>query len=203
MTEDYWQKFKKNKEATKNQLVEDVESELKRRFKAEKSPEEMLSMCKTDNNYWKQYRLSERLDDDSVATVMCKLAGCEMMYCQALTFGKQARNKEIETHGCTEQFNSFRECYLREKRKFNATVKERDWKEDGNVIPQYLKEQMLIQKEAESKRIVSEHSEKSRKEEAKIYEENVKSYVNQLEQQKVGMGVDIGRSRAGKGDGYL
>ncbi len=86
MTEDYWQKFRKNKLESQSGFAVEVESELKRRFKNEKSPQEMMLMCKTDNNFWKQYRMAETLDDDSVAMVMCKDQGCEMMYCQAFFY---------------------------------------------------------------------------------------------------------------------
>lgn len=164
MTEDYWQKFRKNKLESQSGFAVEVESELKRRFKNEKSPQEMMLMCKTDNNFWKQYRMAETLDDDSVAMVMCKDQGCEMMYCQALTFSKEARNKEIDTYGCADQFNTYRECYIKEKRKFNSLVKEEDWKSDGKIIPEYLKKYLEIQKENKLKTTTNEIVEKSQNE---------------------------------------
>lgn len=146
MTEEWWQKYKKNKEKTQNHLFNDVESELKRRFKAEKSPEEMFSMCKTDNNYWKHYRSSENLEEETIGVVLCKDIGCDLMYCQALTFSKQASTKNIETYGCTEQFNALRHCYLTEKRKFNSKFTEKEWMENRQIIPEYIKKELQLRK---------------------------------------------------------
>lgn len=156
MTERYWQFFKKNKENSGNDLFNEVESELKRRFKSEKTPQEMLLLCKTDNNYWKQYRLSDHLDVDSVAMVLCQDNGCEMMYCQALTFSKEASRRDIDTQGCTKQFNDYRSCYLSEKRKFNAKYQEKDWQEDPQLIPNYLKERLKLKKEDKTSLIMNE-----------------------------------------------
>lgn len=180
MTEDYWQKFRKNKIESQSGFQVEVESELKRKFKNEKSPQEMMLLCKTDNNFWKQYRMSESLDDDSVAMVMCKDQGCEMMYCQALTFSKEARNKEIDTFGCSDQFNKYRECYIKEKRKFNSLVKEEDWRNDGKIIPEYLKKYLLIQKESSMKTTTNEIVEKSQNELLDMIKNNTLSN-NQIE----------------------
>lgn len=168
MTESFWQKYKKNKEQSQSQVITEIESELKRKFKSEKSPEDMLLTCKTDNNYWKQYRGSENLDDDSVAMVLCKNTGCELMYCQALTFSKQAISKQIDTFGCTEQYQSLRQCYLNEKRKFNFLHKEQDWKENPELIPKYLKEQLKLMKENEGKSIAREVDNNVNKENYKL-----------------------------------
>lgn len=89
MTEEYWQSFKRNKERSENWLFSQAESDLKRKFKNEKSPEEMYSICSVDNNYWKQYRSSERLDPDAVALSLCKSVGCDLMFCQAVTASKK------------------------------------------------------------------------------------------------------------------
>lgn len=141
MTEEWWQDYKKNKKKTQNIVFKETESELKRRFKAEKTPEEMYSMCKTDNNYWKQYRASEKLDDDSVGLVLCKDIGCELMYCQAMSYkSDKEKAKEIDTYGCSEQMNQFRECYVKEKRRFN--FQHPNWKLDPQLIPTYLKEKL-------------------------------------------------------------
>ena len=92
MTEEWWKSFKKNKDKTENHLFGVVESELKKKFKRDKTPDEMYSMCKTDNNYWKHYRHSESLDPDSISLVLCKEIGCDLMYCQALQL--KPKNKE-------------------------------------------------------------------------------------------------------------
>ena len=173
MTENFWQKFKKKKEENKNEFFDEVESELKRKFKREKSPDELMLQCKTDNNYWKQYRMSEYLDDDAVAMVLCKNIGCELMYCQALTFSKEAQLKNIETYGCEDQYNTWRNCYLKEKRKFNSLHKPNQWKEDGEIIPRYLKEQLKIQKETREKEIAVESSEKASKESSEVIQQRI------------------------------
>lgn len=195
MTENFWQKYKKNKEQSQSQIITDIESELKRKFKSEKSPEEMLLMCKTDNNYWKQYRGSENLDDDSVAMVLCKNPGCELMYCQALTFSKQATSKQIDTFGCTEQYQGFRDCYLREKRKFNFIHKEQDWRENPELIPNYMKEQLKLMKENEGKSIASEVTEKINKETYNLYNKKIDSI-------KVDQNITIKESKGNSG-GYI
>lgn len=48
-------------------------------------------------------------------------------------------------NGCTEQFDHFRNCYLQEKRKF-IHIHENKWEDDPMLIPNYLKEQILLQK---------------------------------------------------------
>jgi hypothetical protein len=142
MTEDFWRKYKDNKEKSGNRIFNDVESELKRRFKAEKTPEEMYSMCKTDNNYWKHYRNSENLDPDAVSLVLCKDVGCELMYCQALT--QQGKDN---MYGCKEQYQNFRECYITEKRKFNLKHPEEQWLGNRQLIPNYIEQQLKLLKE--------------------------------------------------------
>ena len=92
MTEQWWKTYKANKDKTENKLFGVVESELKRKFKSEKTPDEMYSICKTDNNYWRHYRNSENLDPDAVSLVLCKEIGCDLMYCQALQI--KPKNKE-------------------------------------------------------------------------------------------------------------
>lgn len=146
MTEDFWQKFKRKKDRNSNYLFDTVESELKRKFKAEKTPEEMYSMCKTDNNYWKHFRLSKNLDIETVGLVLCKNVGCDLMYCQALTFNNNANSRQLETYGCKEQFDALRECYISEKEKFSNRYKEEEWREDSSIIPNYLKEQLETRK---------------------------------------------------------
>lgn len=146
MTEEWWQEYKRKKERNKNLFFDEVESEMKRRFKSEKSPDEMYSMCRTDNNYWKQYRSSENLDDETIGLVLCKNIGCDLMYCQALTFAKNSSSRGIETFGCKEQFDTLRSCYLRERRRFNSLYKEEDWRVNRNLIPEYLKKELAIQK---------------------------------------------------------
>lgn len=147
MTEEWWQKYKKNKDRNKNFLFDEVESEIKRKFKAEKSPDEMYSMCKTDNNYWKHFRSSENLDDETIGLVLCKTVGCDLMYCQALTFSKGANLKGIETFGCKEQFDSLRQCYITERRRFNSLFSEEQWRSDKGIIPEYLKKELEKQKQ--------------------------------------------------------
>jgi hypothetical protein len=49
MTEEWWRRYKQNKDKNENKIFSSVESELKRRFKNERSPEELYSMYKTDN----------------------------------------------------------------------------------------------------------------------------------------------------------
>jgi hypothetical protein len=142
MTEEWWRRYKDNKTKNENKLFTEIESDLKRRFKNEKKPDEMYSMCKTDNNYWKHYRWSDNLDPDAVSLVLCKDYGCDLMYCQALTH--EGKN---QTYGCTEQYHTFRDCYVKEKRKFNAVHKENEWLSNRNIIPEYIDQQLAIMKE--------------------------------------------------------
>ncbi len=144
MTEQWWRKFKDNKDKNENKIFGHVESELKRRFKSEKTPDDMYSTCKTDNNYWKHYRNSENLDQDAVSLVLCKETGCDLMYCQALS---QKNDKSLNLYGCTEQYSKFRECYIREKRKFNAAFSEEEWLKDRNIIPNYIEKNLFILKD--------------------------------------------------------
>jgi hypothetical protein len=144
MTEEWWRKYKDNKDKNENKIFTQVESELKRRFKNDRTPEELYSMCKTDNNYWKHYRHSENLDPDAISLVLCKDIGCDLMYCQTKTHKSKP---EEEFFGCKEQYNTFRECYVTEKRKFNASHKEEEWLINRKLIPEYIEKQLIIQKE--------------------------------------------------------
>ncbi len=146
MTEQWWRQYIDNKKKSENKIFTDVDSELKRRFKSEKKPEEMYSLCKTDNNYWKHYRYSENLDPDSVSLVLCKDIGCDLMYCQALTM--QGKN---DMYGCKEQFQNFRDCYVKEKRKFNYQHSEDEWLKNRSLIPEYIEKQLAIMKEEKMK----------------------------------------------------
>ena len=147
MTEEYWRKFKDNKDKNENKVFGHIDSELKRRFKAEKTPDDMYTTCKTDNNYWKHYRNSENLDPDAVSLVLCKDTGCDLMYCQALSQSQKQKDKSLNLFGCTEQYNNFRECYIKEKRKFNAAFSEEDWLGNRQIIPIYVEKELKILKE--------------------------------------------------------
>jgi hypothetical protein len=137
------QGFRKNE----NKVFGHVESELKRRFKAEKTPDDMYQICKTDNNYWKHYRHSENLDPDAVSLVLCKDSGCDLMYCQALAQSQKQKDKNLNLYGCSEQYNNFRECYIKEKRRFNFAFPEDEWLSNRQIIPNYIEKQLLILKE--------------------------------------------------------
>jgi len=102
----------------------------------------MYSLCTTDNNYWKHFRNSENLDPDSVSLVLCKDTGCDLMYCQALTV-----KGNHEMYGCVEQYENFRSCYIKEKRKFNFFHKEEEWLNNRNLIPEYIEKQLVKIKE--------------------------------------------------------
>ncbi len=144
MTEEWWGKYKDNKQKNENKIFGQIDSELKRRFKAEKTPDDMYSICKTDNNYWKHYRNSENLDPDAVSLVLCKDTGCDLMYCQALSL---KNDKSLNLYGCAEQYQNFRECYVKEKRKFNAAFSEEEWLKDRNTIPNYIEKNLALIKE--------------------------------------------------------
>ena len=144
MTEEWWRRYKDNKDKNENKLFSTVESELKRKFKNDKSPEELYSMCKTDNNYWKHYRHSENLDPDSISLVLCKDSGCDLMYCQAMTYKSKPQD---EFFGCREQYQAMRNCYITEKRKFNSMHSEEEWLSNRQLIPEYIEKQLMIMKE--------------------------------------------------------
>lgn len=146
MTEEWWRKYNENKKKNTNPLYSNIESDIKRKFKNEKSPEEMYSMCMTDNNYWKHYRWSENLDPDSISLVLCKDYGCDLMYCQVLSM-----DPKNEMYGCEDQMNTFRQCYVQEKRKFNSLHKEEEWLKDKNLIPEYIDNQLKILKEQKAR----------------------------------------------------
>jgi hypothetical protein len=193
MTEQWWQEYKKKKERNKNLIFDEVESEIKRRFKSEKSPEEMYQMCKTDNNYWKQIRLSENLDDESVGLVLCKGIACDMMYCQALTFSKNSSQRGIETFGCKEQFDSLRQCYINERRIFNKTYSEEEWRSNKNLISEYLRKELQNRKETQMKYgNLSLPDKESMEKIDKVLKQDDLKVVGSMENQKIKIGNDNG-----------
>jgi hypothetical protein len=147
MTEEWWRQYKMNKSKSENKLFADVESELKRRFINEKSPQELYSICKTDNNHWKHYRASENLDPDSISLVLCKDYGCDLMYCQTLTVFE----KGLNTLGCVDQFNVFRKCYVDVKEKFNSQYPQDVWMKDKTFISKYIERELQIKKQKEER----------------------------------------------------
>jgi hypothetical protein len=142
MTEEWWRRYKDNKTKSENKLFTELESDLKKKFKNEKQPDDMFTICKTDNNYWRHYRWSENLDPDSVSLVLCRDYGCDLMYCQALTH--QGKDK---TYGCVEQYNVFRDCYVKEKRKFSSIHSDNEWLSNKTLIPEYIDKQLALMKE--------------------------------------------------------
>jgi len=100
-----------------------------------KHPDELYAICRTDNNYWRHYRASTKLTIDELSMMICKEVGCDLSYCQHLIGKPKSSHQNITD--CKPQYDSFRECVIREKRVFRNMVSEVDRK-DPKAIPNYL-----------------------------------------------------------------
>ena len=47
----------------------------------DKHPDELYSICKTDNNYLRHFRASPQLKIDDLAMLICRDVGCDLQYC--------------------------------------------------------------------------------------------------------------------------
>ena len=95
MTEEYWQKHMRGKEASqRNQLWNSVITLLliniwrvqladgmRKEAIKNKHPDELYAICRTDNNYWRHYRASTKLSIDELSMMICKDVGCDLSYC--------------------------------------------------------------------------------------------------------------------------
>ena len=49
-----------------------------------KHPDELYAICRTENNFWRHYRASNKLSIDELSTLdddFCKEFGCDLSYC--------------------------------------------------------------------------------------------------------------------------
>ena len=112
-------------------------------------PDKLYATCRADNSYWRHYRASTKLGIDELAMMICKDVGCDLSYCQLL-FGKGREGMQI--NNCDRQFNSLRECIVREKRVFRSIFGELDTRKDPNAIPEYLEKHYKEKEEKKKER---------------------------------------------------
>ena len=121
MTEEFWQKWKSGRdERHPNMMWKQMERGMRDQAIKEKHPDELYAICRTDNNYLRHYRASTKLSIDELSMFICRDVGCDLMYCQHLV-GKP-RNNSQQITSCTNQFNNFRDCVVREKKVFRDLV---------------------------------------------------------------------------------
>eukprot|EP00347_Sterkiella_histriomuscorum_P009487 403341025 len=146
MTEEFWQSYKKKKDLTQtNTLFKGIADGIRQEQIRDKHPDELYAICRTDNNYWRHYRASPKLTIDELSMMICKEVGCDLSYCQNLMWKPKTPNQNISD--CSDQYNSFRECVVREKKIFRSIVGSIDTKANPMAIPDYL-EKHFKEKEA-------------------------------------------------------
>ena len=85
MTEEFWQKWKSGRdERHGNQIWKGMERSMRDEAIKERHPDELYSICRTDNNYLRHYRASTKLSIDELSMFICRDVGCDLMYCQHL-----------------------------------------------------------------------------------------------------------------------
>jgi hypothetical protein len=96
----------------------------------------------------RHYRASAKLTIDELSMFICRDVGCDLSYCQHLV-GKPRSSTQSITD-CTQQFNNFRDCIVREKKIFRNLVSD-EQRKDPMAIPNYLekhfKEREKLKKE--------------------------------------------------------
>ena len=100
-------------------------------------PDNLYTICRTDNNYWRHYRASKKLGIDELSMMICKDVGCDLTYCQRL-FSEPKYTDGHQIPDCDQQFKDFRQCIIREKRVFRSLFGEVDIRENPTAIPDYL-----------------------------------------------------------------
>lgn len=83
MTEDYWQRYKKQYDQhpfQKNELWKGVINDIKADSKG-KHHLELYNICKSDNPYIKQVKNSPNISVDTVAELICRGIGCDLQSC--------------------------------------------------------------------------------------------------------------------------
>ena len=137
MTEEYWANWKTKKDAAHpNILWKTIENQRRVEMIRDQHPDALYATCRTDNNYWRHYRASQKLGIDELSMMICKDVGCDLQYCQHLFAKPKHPGQQIAD--CKAQFNNFRNCVVREKKIFRSIVGSVDTKADPNAIPDYL-----------------------------------------------------------------
>ena len=115
MTEDYWRSYMKTKEIKdSNKLLTGIRESLRQELVKEKHPDELYSICRTDNNYWRHYRASTKLSIDELAMMIWKENGWDLAYCQMQMWKPKMGSKQ-KFRDWAEEYNDFRTCFVREK----------------------------------------------------------------------------------------
>ena len=145
MTEEWWANWKTQRDrAQPNQIWKGLEKVKREEAIKDKHPDELFAICRTDNNYWRHYRASPKLTIDELSMMICREVGCDLQYCQHLSFKPKNPNQQISD--CMPQYNAFRECVIREKRIFRGMISKEEEKNNKMAIPEYL-EKHFKQKE--------------------------------------------------------
>ena len=89
--------------------------------------------------------------------MICKEVGCDLAYCQNLMYKPKTPGQKyfppfnfLSISDCLDEYNSFRNCVVREKKIFRSLVGEVDLKKSPTAITDYL-EKHFKQKEAMKK----------------------------------------------------
>ena len=80
--------------------------------------------------------------------MICREVGCDLSYCQNLMWKPKSASQRITD--CTDEYNNFRSCIIREKKIFRSIIGEIDLKKNPGAITDYL-EKHFKEKEAKKK----------------------------------------------------
>ncbi len=127
MTEDYWQKYKKEYDNTlfqKNEFWRNVKRDVEKNNEG-KHYKELYNICRSDNPYIRQIRNSPNITIDGVAEVICRDNGCELQYCLSLhKIANKNRKKPLKLYGCKTEYSNFTNCIKNEKLRLVQKEKE-------------------------------------------------------------------------------
>ena len=72
MTEEYWAQYKKAKDLKNpNEMWRGIADGRRHMMVREQHPDNLYSICRTDNNYWRHYRASQKIGIDEMAMMIC------------------------------------------------------------------------------------------------------------------------------------
>ncbi|KRW98502.1 hypothetical protein PPERSA_00099 [Pseudocohnilembus persalinus] len=161
MTEQYWQSYREDylkDPMNTNELWVRVQKDLNRKQKP-KHHLELYSICKTQNPYIQQIKNSPNITTKTVAELICREKGCELMYCQLMQ-QKAAENRrsKIDLKGCSMQYNQMNTCIREEMQRIED--KEKELRERVLGIQKLKQEQLELKekqhslKQEEKKRVM-------------------------------------------------
>ena len=82
MTEEYWQQYKEKKDRNDTNLMwKTMNMERRVHVIRNQHPDQLYAICRTDNNYWRHYRASQKLGIDELSMMICRDVGCDLQYC--------------------------------------------------------------------------------------------------------------------------